>query len=135
MSASSYPACGPAVRKTPSWPRSWLGTFHRCVPTHGNAWANSHILGQPNAFLASGRGVVAAGWRRARVRQSRAVGRSGGERGERGGRSGRGGTVRSMLIHLCGSACTQAHRRIWHSRAFSFRHVPCDAPGAAAGVC
>ena len=30
----------PAVRKTPSWPRSW---------------ANLHILGQPNIFLDAGR--------------------------------------------------------------------------------
>ena len=45
------------VRKTPSWPRSWanfsLANFSLSyLCSHRNAWANLHLLGQPNIFLA-----------------------------------------------------------------------------------
>jgi hypothetical protein len=44
------------VRKTLSWPRSWanfslLSALQLC--SHRNAWANLHLLGQPNTFLAA----------------------------------------------------------------------------------
>jgi hypothetical protein len=42
------------VRQTPSR----LGQLQSFITVfHSNAWANSHILGQPNTFLASGRGM------------------------------------------------------------------------------
>jgi hypothetical protein len=42
------------VRKTPSWPRSWANFSPLSLYSHGNTWANLHIVGQPNTFLASG---------------------------------------------------------------------------------
>jgi hypothetical protein len=45
-----------AVRKTPGWPRSWANFSLSQLYSHGNAWANLHILGQPNTRLARGRG-------------------------------------------------------------------------------
>ena len=33
------------VRKTPGWPRSWADFTLRLLCFHGNAWANSHLLG------------------------------------------------------------------------------------------
>jgi hypothetical protein len=40
------------VRKPPSWPRSWANfSLYSCVPTEMH-WANLHLLGQPNTFLA-----------------------------------------------------------------------------------
>ena len=42
----------PQVRKTPSWPRSWASFSLLQLHSHRNAWANSHLLGQPNTFLA-----------------------------------------------------------------------------------
>jgi hypothetical protein len=44
----------PQVRKTPSWPRSWANFSLFCLYSHRNVWANSHLLGQPNTFLATG---------------------------------------------------------------------------------
>jgi hypothetical protein len=41
------------VRKTPSWPRSRANFALLALYFRGNAWANSHLLGQPNAFLAA----------------------------------------------------------------------------------
>jgi hypothetical protein len=40
------------VRKPPSWPRSWAGFSLLQLYFHRNAWANLHLLGQPNALLA-----------------------------------------------------------------------------------
>ena len=41
-----------AVRKTPSWPRSWANFSLSSLYSHRNAWADLHRLGQPNTFLA-----------------------------------------------------------------------------------
>jgi hypothetical protein len=43
------------VRKTPGWPRSWASFSLLQLYSHRDAWANLHLLGQPNTFLA---GVV-----------------------------------------------------------------------------
>jgi hypothetical protein len=40
------------VRKTPSWPRSWVNTSLLQLYSHRNAWANLRLLGQPDTFLA-----------------------------------------------------------------------------------
>ena len=40
------------VRKTPRWPRSWANYSLLQLYSNCNAWANLHILGQPNTFLA-----------------------------------------------------------------------------------
>ena len=40
------------VRKTPSWPRSWANCSLLWLYSHRNAWANLHLLGQLNNFLA-----------------------------------------------------------------------------------
>ena len=37
------------VRKTPSWPRSWANFGLLELYFHRNAWANLHLLGQPNS--------------------------------------------------------------------------------------
>ena len=42
----------PKVRKTPRWPRSWASFSLLQLSSHRNAWADLHLLGQPNAFLA-----------------------------------------------------------------------------------
>jgi hypothetical protein len=53
-----WPAIGAAyeaahqVRKTLSWPRSWANFSLLSLYSHWNAWANLHLLGQPNTFLA-----------------------------------------------------------------------------------
>ena len=46
---------GLKVKNTPSWPRSWANFSHLSLYSHRNAWANLHILGQPNNFLARSR--------------------------------------------------------------------------------
>jgi hypothetical protein len=38
------------VRKAPSWPRSWPNLSLLSLHSHRNAWANLHMLGQPNTF-------------------------------------------------------------------------------------
>jgi hypothetical protein len=48
-------AAGAQVRKTPSCPRNWANFSLLSLYSHGDAWANSHLLGQPNALLAIGR--------------------------------------------------------------------------------
>ena len=40
------------VRKTPSWPRRWANVGLFWMYSDKNAWANLHLLGQPNTFLA-----------------------------------------------------------------------------------
>ena len=40
------------VRKTPSWPRSWANFSPLSLYPHRNAWANVHLLGQPNHIFA-----------------------------------------------------------------------------------
>ena len=42
------------VRKTPSWLRSWANCSLLQQYSHRHAWANLHLLGQPNTFLAAG---------------------------------------------------------------------------------
>jgi hypothetical protein len=41
----------PRVRKTPCRPTSWANTSLLSLYSHRNAWANSHLLRQPNALL------------------------------------------------------------------------------------
>jgi hypothetical protein len=40
------------VSKTPSWPRSWANSSLLYQYSRRNAWANLHLLGQPDTFLA-----------------------------------------------------------------------------------
>jgi hypothetical protein len=42
------------VRQTPGWPRSWANFSLLLLCFHRNVWANLHLLGRPNAFLAQG---------------------------------------------------------------------------------
>ena len=42
----------PQVRKAPSWSRSWANCSLLWLYSYWNAWANLHLLGQPNSFLA-----------------------------------------------------------------------------------
>ena len=54
------------VRKAPSWPRSWANFSPSQLCSHRNAWANLHLLGQPDTFLARvrrglGRGLARRG--------------------------------------------------------------------------
>jgi hypothetical protein len=42
------------VRTTSICPRSWASFSLLWLYSHPNAWANLHILGQPNTFLAQG---------------------------------------------------------------------------------
>ena len=44
----------PQVRKTPSWPKTWANFSLLQLCSHWNVWANLHLLGQPNTFLAAG---------------------------------------------------------------------------------
>jgi hypothetical protein len=44
----------PKVRTTPSWPRSWANFSLLWLYSHRNAWANLHLLVQPNTLLAAG---------------------------------------------------------------------------------
>jgi hypothetical protein len=39
------------VRETPSWPGSWANSSPFSLYSHRNAWANVHLLGQPDAVL------------------------------------------------------------------------------------
>jgi hypothetical protein len=55
------------VRKTPGWPRSWANS--RLLQLDSHAWANLHIMGQPDTALAEERG---RGLRRPRDRRRRA---------------------------------------------------------------
>jgi hypothetical protein len=64
------------VRKIPSWPRSWANFSLLWLYFYRNAWANLHILGQPNTFLAGGLGCgrpAARGGRRAAGRRAGAA--------------------------------------------------------------
>jgi hypothetical protein len=45
------------VRKTPSWPRSWANFSLLWLYSFWNAWANLHLLGQPNTFLAYAKNI------------------------------------------------------------------------------
>jgi hypothetical protein len=59
------------VRKTPSWPRSWANFNFLSLYPRRNAWANLHLLGQPNTFLAAARASPRwTAWRRASRRCS-----------------------------------------------------------------
>jgi hypothetical protein len=40
------------VRKTPSCPKSWANLGLLWLYSHRGAWANLHLLGQPDTFLA-----------------------------------------------------------------------------------
>jgi hypothetical protein len=46
---------GYKVRKMPSWPRSWANFSPLQLYPHRNVWANLHLLGQPDTFLATRR--------------------------------------------------------------------------------
>jgi hypothetical protein len=48
------------VRKTPSWPRSWANFSLLWLYPHRNAWANFHMLGPPDTFLARQSGIFPA---------------------------------------------------------------------------
>ena len=52
--AGVYGLLDQQVRKTPSWPRSWANYSLLQLYSHRNAWANLHLMGQPNTFLATG---------------------------------------------------------------------------------
>jgi hypothetical protein len=43
------------MRKTASRPRSWANFSLLSLCSHRNAWANLHLLGQPNTFFAAGK--------------------------------------------------------------------------------
>ena len=45
------------MRKTPSWPRNWANFSLLLLYSHRSAWANLHLLGQPNTCPAR-RGVL-----------------------------------------------------------------------------
>ena len=81
----------PEVRRTPSWPRSWAD-FSLLSPYSHRIL---HLLGQPNTFLAGGRGRAGrggAGRDRARAAAGQGPGglphAEGAEGGERGGAGG-----------------------------------------------
>jgi hypothetical protein len=40
------------ARKMQRWPRSWANFSLLQLYSHRNVWANLHLLGQPNTFLA-----------------------------------------------------------------------------------
>jgi hypothetical protein len=63
------------VRKTPSWPRIWANSSLLQLYSHRHVWANLHLLGQPNTFLAPG--LLHDGRGRGRARLLRAGGRRG----------------------------------------------------------
>jgi hypothetical protein len=75
---------GTEVRKTPSWPRSRANFSLLWSYSFWNAWANWHLLGQPNTFLARRRrprrAAMPAAWNsgstqtRASRRNDRAIG-------------------------------------------------------------
>ena len=44
--------CNAQVRKMPCRPRTWANFSLLQLFSHRNAWANLHLLGQPNSFLA-----------------------------------------------------------------------------------
>jgi hypothetical protein len=44
--------CKNQVRKTPGWPKSWANFSLLQLCSHRSAWANLHLLGQPDKFLA-----------------------------------------------------------------------------------
>ena len=59
------------MRKTPSWPRSWANFSLLSLYSHRNAWANVHLLGQPNTFIACGPRPASPQHRRRRTRGTR----------------------------------------------------------------
>jgi hypothetical protein len=65
------------VRKTPRRPRSWANFSLLMLYSHRNAWANLHLLGQPNTFLAQGGGRLRGGAPVGEGRRGRAQDRAG----------------------------------------------------------
>ena len=53
MDCGDWGARRARVRKRPSWSRSWANFSLLWLYPYWNAWANLHILGQPNTFLAA----------------------------------------------------------------------------------
>jgi hypothetical protein len=53
---AAAPAQLPQVRKAQSWSRSWANCSLLWLYSDWNAWANLHLLGQPNTFLDTGWG-------------------------------------------------------------------------------
>jgi hypothetical protein len=64
------------ARKTPSRPSSWANSSRFKLHSRRNAWANLHILGQPNTLLARGQGLGAPHALRVRLRVGVGAGRS-----------------------------------------------------------
>jgi hypothetical protein len=54
----AFARLGLQVRQTPSWPRSWANFSHLQLYYHRHAWANLHLLDQPNNLLAAVHGVL-----------------------------------------------------------------------------
>ena len=52
---------------TPSWPRSWANFSLLPLYPHRKAWANWHLLGQPDTFLAAGERAAGHRWARHKV--------------------------------------------------------------------
>ena len=52
QSTQQYGGMMTQVRQTPSWPRIWANFSLLWLYSHRTARANSHLMGQPNTFLA-----------------------------------------------------------------------------------
>jgi hypothetical protein len=52
LSAEASARANIQARQTPSWPRSWANFSLFWLYSHRNTWANLHLLGQPDTFLA-----------------------------------------------------------------------------------
>jgi hypothetical protein len=52
LSAEAAARANIQARQTPSWPRSWANFSLFWLYSHRNTWANLHLLGQPDTFLA-----------------------------------------------------------------------------------
>jgi hypothetical protein len=53
LAGSTASASTSQVKNISSWPRSWANFSLFWLYSHRNAWANLHLLGQPNTFLAA----------------------------------------------------------------------------------
>ena len=93
------------VRKTPSWPRSWASSSILWLHSHRSAGAISHILDQPNPFLASLAGGRSGAQSEHEAGPDRCIGGATGQSGELQGEArrlqraeelGRGPTARSL---------------------------------------
>ena len=99
-SGSSSPS---QVRKLPSWPRSWANCSLLQLYSQRNAWANLHILDQPNTFLAPAGATETSG--RVQRRQHLPAGRPAGHQYgpgmlNQGGQGGRPAPLASRLHRI-----------------------------------